>query len=433
MYSFILGFLVMIVGLLPHVSLAQLDLEELLTEPEAVEEKVKAEETTEKDAEVTEEDTAEATEDTEVTEEDTETAAAEDIAPTAEDEATDTQTKSDEEIVPETDTDAEINTDTATEPKAEDSVNTPEESAEAILPEDINEKQEVTPDETTEPAKAKTAAEDDFMAQYIDELSEQEQENTQAKEMRSSAMQLIMQKDNTAVFSDDYARELQERSARIREEQKKLLQEHNIEKEGTATESTAAPQQTETPAGTEANKSAPFGMTWGASQEETEESGFELEQVSAENIVNIFIIKNPRQKRAVFDKVTAVFGEQNHMYAVYAQTPAQDDMPNAEKALKLYHEYYAALEKKYGNAEEHYSPNKEHSTSLKEVGYDHFLQDLKEDKAFLYATFSDNTLKITLSVLVDADAHSYIALDYENTQIQSQEKEENLNDLINDL
>ncbi len=421
MYGFILGFLVMIVGLLPHVSLAQLDLEELLTEPEAVEEKVTAEETTEKDAEVTEEDTAEATEDTE-------TAAMEDVAPTAKDEAA-------EETEAESDAaETEAETAEATGPETKSEATEPEESAESILPEDIDEKPEAASDQTAtaEPTKAETPAEDDFMAQYIDELSEQEQENSQAKEMRSNAMQLIMQKDNTALISDDDARELQERSAKIREEQKKLLEEGD-NKETAVEEKTAEPEKADAPAATEPNKNAPFGLTWGASQEETAAAGFELEEVSAENMTNIFLIKNPRQKRAVFNEVTAVFGEQNHLYAVYAKTPAQADMPNAEKTLKLYHEYYAALAKKYGNAKQHYSPNKEHSTSLNEVGYDLFLQDLKEEKAFLYATFTDETLKVTLSIFADADAHGYITLDYENTQIQSQEKEENLNDLINDL
>lgn len=428
MYGFILGLLIMTVGLLPHVSLAQLDLEELLTEPEAVEEKVSADETTTEDTEAAKENSAEATENAEAT-------AAEDVASSAKDEATEeTVAESDATAEPmaESDATAETETNAATEP---------EESAESILPEDIDEKPEATPaeTETAEPTKAETPAEDDFMAQYIDELSEQEQENSQAKEVRSNAMQLIMQKDNTAVISDDYARELQERSAKIREEQKKLLQEED-NKETVAEEQTAEPEKVDEPekvnaptVAAEPNKNAPFGLTWGASQEDTAAAGFELEKVSAENMTNIFLIKNPRQKRAVFNEVMAVFGEQNHLYAVYAKTPAQADTPNAEKTLKLYHEYYAALEKKYGNAKEHYSPNKEHSTSLKEVGYDHFLQDLKDEKAFLYATFSDETLKVTLSIFADADTHGYITLDYENTQIQSQEKEENLNDLINDL
>lgn len=410
MYSFILGLLIMMVGLLPHVSLAQLDLEEMLNEPTAV-----AAETAETSAD-TNKDAADVTE-----------TVSTEVAPgeTVQDEANTNETIAAE-----------------TKITADETV---------ILPEDVDEKpaetvaESETSPETTAPVaetmdtpvavekEAPTAApEDDFMAQYIDEISEQEQENSQAREMRSNVMQLIMQKDNTAVLSADDANALFERSAKIREEQKKLLQEREAAE--TASAKPAEPQEnTDSPKTAEADKSAPFGLTWGASQEDTAAAGFELEEVSAENMTNIFLIKNPRQKRAVFDRVTAVFGAQNHLYAIYAQTPAQEDMPNAEKALKLYHDYYTALEKKYGNAAEHYSPNKEHSQSLKEVGYDLFLQDLKEDKAFLFATFSDDTLKITLSVLTDDDAHSYIALDYENTRIQSQEKEENLNDLINDL
>ena len=411
MRGFILGLLGMIAGLLPSTSKAQLDLEELLTEPEAVEEKAATDETTTEDTEAVKENIAEATEDAE-------TVATEDAVPTAED-----------EVNAETTAESAATSKTKTETSSE-----PEESAESILPEDIDEEPKVAPntEKSAESAKAETPAEDDFMAQYIDEISEQEQENSQAEAVRNNAMQLIMQKDNTAVISDDDARELEERSAKIREEQKKLLQESDAEETASA-EQPAEPEKTDNTPAAEPNKNAPFGLIWGASQEETEAAGFELEKVSAQNITNIYLIKNPRQKRAVFNEVTAVFGEQNRLYAVYAQTPAQADTPNAEKTLKLYHEYYAALEKKYGNAKEHYSPNKEHSTSLKEVGYDLFLQDLKDEKAFLYTTFSDETLKITLSIFADDDARGYITLDYENTQIQSQEKEENLNDLINDL
>ncbi len=412
MRGFILGLLGMIAGLLPSTSKAQLDLEELLSEQPSGEEAVI---TTEKntDTEKLAEETTDVSENGGI--------------------AAQTEDNTDKKA------EAEINSDTPIEDSTDET---------AVLPEDITENSENTIPDTTiaepaetvtenlvqsdEPAKVATAQEDDFMAQYIDELSEQEQENSQAEAVRNSAMQLIMQKDNSSVLSDDDARELLEKSAKIREEQKKLLRE-NYTEEAAATEQTAAPENTDEPAADAPNKNAPFGLTWGASKEETEAQGFELQQVNAENIVNIFLIKNPRQKRAVFNQVTAVFGAQNHLYAIYAQTPPQDDIPNAEKTLKLYHEYYAALEKKYGNAKEHYSPNKEHSTSLKEVGYDLFLQDLKEEKAFLFTTFTDNALNITLSVLADDDAHGYIALDYENTQIQSQEKEENLNDLINDL
>ena len=107
-------------------------------------------------------------------------------------------------------------------------------------------------------------------------------------------------------------------------------------------------------------------------------------------------------------------------------------MPNAEKVLRLYHDYYAALEKKYGNAEEHYRPNKE-STSLKEIGNDDFLRELAQKKASLYATFDNDIVLATLSVFVDEEDRSFITLSYENKQIKQLEREENLNELINDL
>lgn len=301
-----------------------------------------------------------------------------------------------------------------------------------------------TPDsetENAEDAEDSDTPEDDFMSQYIDELSEQNHQHSEARKAQSKAMDLILQKDNKAVLPDD-SKELFERIEQIREEQKKLLQANKMpeiktssnpqEKSDTGEkkENTESAENTDTK---DNRAKAPFGLIWGASKEDIEVEGFDLTPAKFEDYSNAYIVNNPQQQRAAFEKITAVFGEQNHLQMIYAQSSHIKDMPNAEKVLRLYHDYYAALERKYGNAKEHYRPNKDDSTSSKEIGNDNFLKELATQKSALFAVFDNDVITATLSIFADDEERSFITLNYENKLIRQQEREENLNELVNDL
>ncbi|MBQ7632635.1 MAG: hypothetical protein IJS88_00790 [Alphaproteobacteria bacterium] len=295
-------------------------------------------------------------------------------------------------------------------------------------------------EETEEELYEDTATESEdkdnnFMTQYINELDEQDRYRAEEEKLRSDASLLIKQKDHTDVLSEE-THELFEKSEKIRQEQKELLKNSPLpEFTSTAASQQIATKSTEkeSKVGENIELKAPFGLTWGISKEQTEADGFKLRASTIENRTGAYLVENPRQQRAAFKSIIAIFGEQNHLQMIYAQSPLLDDTPNAEKVLQLYHEYFAALSKKYGNAKEHYQPNKSQNMPASEIGNDTFLQDLKDEKTFLFATFGNDAIKVTLSVFVNEDTRSFIVLNYENTTVCRQEQEENLNELINDL
>lgn len=190
---------------------------------------------------------------------------------------------------------------------------------------------------------------------------------------------------------------------------------------------------------------APFGLYWDASKEETEALGFKLEQAEREEYQNVYEVKNPKQNKKTFARILAVFGSQNHLYCIYAQSALQNDDNKAGEGLRLYHQYYKALEQKYGNAKEFFSPNvialetddKEKSVGVVEksnpIGNDDFLQELAQNKATLYATFESESIGAVIDLLANDKQQSYITIDYKNLPLLQKEKEGLLNELISDI
>ncbi len=500
MAGFIFAIFGAIIGMLPHNSIAQLDFEDLLSVSPAAEEKAAPADSAVKSAEEKEEAADET--------------ASDEIPPEIDDVeegGDDGEVAVDDKEIEETAEDKD--TAESVEPEEE----TTEETVDTAATEDSPQEPNLPPEVTEEIAA--DVAEDDFMAQYINEVEQRE------AAPKSEAMRLMMQKDNDSVLPDDMEK-LFEESAKIRQRQRELLmredtsEEEEIEEtaeeveetaeeveetaeetaetaaEETAevtekaetkagatensatdeaptvkaenTENTADTPQTKTtekadseadtadtaaspqPADVAADKpvesvaaapsapavakdnKAPFGLTWGASIEQTQEAGFELEDIKFGEYVGTRLIKNPqRQQRTIFDKIVIVFGTQNRLNAVFAQSPSVSDLPNAERVLKIYRSYYAALAQKYGNDKEHFIPNKENEDSA--IGNDSFLKDLYEGKTSLFATFRNENIRITLAVAANSESESYITLDYENTLLQQQEKDDNLNELMNDL
>ena len=194
--------------------------------------------------------------------------------------------------------------------------------------------------------------------------------------------------------------------------------------------------------------SAPFGLFWGIDKEQTEMLGFELQSAERKDYTNVYNIANPKQTVQTFNIVTAIFGEQNKLWCIFAQSTPQKDTPKASEVLNLYHKYYDALEQKYGNAKQYFTPytyteeltneenqkqQKEKITKTNSIGNDNFLAELQSGNAVLYATFENNKIGITLGVSVDGDGKSYISLDYKNLKIMEEERQTKLNNLISDI
>lgn len=193
---------------------------------------------------------------------------------------------------------------------------------------------------------------------------------------------------------------------------------------------------------------APFGLYWGINKEETEILGFTLQSAERKDYQNVYKIDNPKQNIKTFDIVTAIFGEQDKLWCIFAQSAPQKDTPQASEVLALYRKYYDALALKYGNAKQYYTPNtyteeladdEEDKSNKKPViqtnaiGNDNFLEELQNGTAVLYATFENDNVGITLGVSVDGNSQSYISLDYKNLKIMEEEVKTKLNNLISDI
>lgn len=195
---------------------------------------------------------------------------------------------------------------------------------------------------------------------------------------------------------------------------------------------------------------APFGLYWGASKQTLEKLGFEFKEIERKDYTGVYQVINPKQDKNTFQIISAIFGEQDRLWCIFAQSSAINDTPNASEVLKMYHKYYSALKQKYGHDQEFFSPNisyeqvKEEPKEGKEpkitqkiitstIGNDDFLKELQQGKSSLYATFEDEEIGVTLAVFVDENAQSSISLDYKNLKIMKQEQDENFNNLISDL
>lgn len=196
------------------------------------------------------------------------------------------------------------------------------------------------------------------------------------------------------------------------------------------------------------HNTAPFGLFWGINKEQTELLGFVLQSAERKDYQNVYKVDNPKQSVKTFDTVTAIFGEQNKLWCIFAQSTPQKDTPQASEVLKLYRKYYDALELKYGHAKQYFTPHthteeiinegasepqKETVTITDPIGNDNFLAELQNGTAVLYATFENDIVGITLGVSVDGDAQSYISLDYKNLKIMDEEMKTKLDNLINDI
>ena len=190
---------------------------------------------------------------------------------------------------------------------------------------------------------------------------------------------------------------------------------------------------------------APFGLSWGATYNQTKALGVDMERVERKDSVNDFIVTKLPKPIADFRQVIVSFGENNSLWRLTAYGRLLNDDASASKALHLYRKYYGLLERKYGNAKEFFTPkittvekkvkdeygvDKVEIEKISEpIGGADFLAELKSGQAVLYATFEDQDVGAALAVNVDGDGKSYIIIDYTNLRIFREREEQTLDAL----
>ena len=187
---------------------------------------------------------------------------------------------------------------------------------------------------------------------------------------------------------------------------------------------------------------APFDLYWGASEEYMQKQGWELTPATREGYENVFNASHNEHPHNSFETVSAIFGHNDKLWCIYAESMPIDDTPQASKILELYEKYYNALEQKYGHAEIHFEPYTYElqttqmqngkpvlitQTVQNPVGGDTFLQELQEGKARLYSTFYNNDIGATLAIYVDENAQSRLIIEYKNLPLMQQERQQTPN------
>lgn len=296
-----------------------------------------------------------------------------------------------------------------------------------------------------EPQKEETtdsqSSETDYLDNYIDDVETEKKAQNTARDLLNQKPQLLTIRQNDQKSLE----QLKERTKQIKEK---------LAPFATNTDSTDKPQEkTETikmrrQKIKDSLQPAPLGLYWAATEAELKELGFNLLPAERKDYKNVFQVTNTQQKNNTFQQIIAIFGEQDKLWCIYAQSHLLDDNARAEKVLALYRRYYDALAKKYGNAQEHFEPytyeekiiegekeQKQTKTIQKQnpIGGADFLKELQEGKAVLYATFKNDKIGITLGVSVDGDGKSYISIDYKDFALMQSEKQTALDNTIDDL
>ena len=183
-------------------------------------------------------------------------------------------------------------------------------------------------------------------------------------------------------------------------------------------------------------QSAPFGLVWGATIADTKNQGVGLTPIDEKDYVNSFAAQNLPKEIEEFARVDITFGQEDELWRIIAYGKLLDDDASASKVLRLYKIYSSLLAKKYGNAQEFFTPAKIQKTVKDERGRDatiteeapignpNFLSQLQSGMAELYSTYNNEEVGAALAINVDGNGKSYIVIDYKNLKIlQSRENE----------
>lgn len=306
----------------------------------------------------------------------------------------------------------------------------------------------------------------DIVNEYITDLETARQAQQEARKILQQDPEVVTLRQNQhkMIESGDQKRlEIKkhfQKSAEQGEEPVEEVQNETVEENVTAQTSDAENPAEETGLSalkkvvTESYQAAPFGLYWGISHEELETLGYELQPATHENYQNVYRIVKKEGENKTFKDIYGIFGQQNKLWGISAQTDLIDDKPDAAEVLELYHQYYQALEKKYGHAREFFEPytydelvdqevedektkekvlSKVVQTKTNPLGGENFLEELRSGKASLYATFETTEIGVMLDVRVAKDGRSQLILDYKNLPLMQAEKDKKFENLVQDL
>ena len=186
---------------------------------------------------------------------------------------------------------------------------------------------------------------------------------------------------------------------------------------------------------------APFGLNWGATILDTQDLGVSLTPIGEKDYVNSFSAQNLPKPLKGFRSIDLTFGIENELWRIIAYGDFLEDTQDAAVVLRQYRRFYKLLERKYGNAQQFFTPQPINETSTDNasapdtpkvdtsIGNPNFLAQLQSGEAELYATFEGNDVGAALSVNVDGSGRSYIIIDYKNLKILREREEQALDAL----
>ncbi len=188
-------------------------------------------------------------------------------------------------------------------------------------------------------------------------------------------------------------------------------------------------------------QAAPFGLIWGSSIEETQSQGILLQKINEKDYVNSFSATHLPKTVKDFSRIDVTYGEENELWRIIAYGKKLEDTPEAKNILRQYKIYKDLLTKKYGNAQEFFTPatinieekdDKGRAITVKKeapIGNPDFLKQLQNGTAVLYSTYNNNDIGAALAINVDGEGKSYIVLDYKNLKILRQRENQTLDAL----
>ena len=185
---------------------------------------------------------------------------------------------------------------------------------------------------------------------------------------------------------------------------------------------------------------APMGLLWLAPIAEIEYLRVHLTQIKVKDYPNTYKATNFPKPISDFRETLLSFGQKDSLWRILSYGNFIEDDSSASKGLTMYRKYYAMLDKKYGNAEDFYTPstmnieepvpNDDGTTSMAikqiemEIGDDGFLEKLASGEAVLYSTFHNDEVSVTLALLADGNNQSFIVIEYKNLTLQKKADEE---------
>lgn len=184
---------------------------------------------------------------------------------------------------------------------------------------------------------------------------------------------------------------------------------------------------------------APLGLLWLAPVSEIEYIKVNLTPVELKDNPNSYKATNLPKKIDTFREVILGFGKDDSLWRIAAYGNYIDDDSKASKGIAEYQKYYNMLEKKYGNAEEFFTPavvnfeekipNDDGTTSTAirqdeiQIGDEGFLETLVSGETVLYSTFDNKKVAVTLALLATGEGKTYIAIDYKNMTVEQKTNE----------